>query len=374
MKNTTTILLASILAFLVWNCSSQGPIEGTVLNGTIQNANNLQAYLDKVVFGKANSVISKAEIDNSGNFEFHFPEGLEAGIYNLRIGAKKVNLVMDGTENEVTLNGDLSTLQTYDFEVSGSNDSKSLASLMQGLFQRQYNVEDISTFIDTASNPILGSFVAYQTLGNNGQFVEMQKKAHAKLAAQYPDSELANEYQKFISTVEAQYRRQMASQLVQVGQPAPDISLPNPKGKEYSLSDLKGKIVLLDFWASWCGPCRRENPNVVRVYNQYKDQGFTIFSVSLDGLDSRTKSRLSSQDQINQMMERSKERWVQAIEKDGLSWDYHVSDLKKWESEPAAAYGVRSIPRTFLIDREGKIAAVNLRGAAQIENELKKLL
>ena len=94
----------------------------------------------------------------------------------------------------------------------------------------------------------------------------------------------------------------------------------------------------------------------------------------LDGIDTRTKSRLKSPGQIEDYMERSKQKWVDAIQKDGLSWNYHVSDLKKWESSPAASYGVRSIPRTFLIDRDGNIAAVNLRGAHQIEQELKKLL
>ncbi|MCB0619794.1 MAG: AhpC/TSA family protein, partial [Saprospiraceae bacterium] len=98
------------------------------------------------------------------------------------------------------------------------------------------------------------------------------------------------------------------------------------------------------------------------------------FSVSLDGLDSRTKARFSSEEQAQQQLESSRDRWVKAIEQDGLPWQYHVSDLKKWECAPAQEYGVRSIPRTFLIDRDGKIAAINLRGAEALEQELLKLL
>jgi len=127
----------------------------------------------------------------------------------------------------------------------------------------------------------------------------------------------------------------------EVGEQAPDIQLQDPSGKKVSLSSLKGKVVLLDFWASWCGPCRRENPNVVAIYNKYKDKGFTIFSVSLDN---------------------AKDNWVQAIKADQLSWGSHVSDLKGWKSSAAALYGVKSIPQTFLLDKDGKVLAVNLRG------------
>ena len=157
-------------------------------------------------------------------------------------------------------------------------------------------------------------------------------------------------------------------------QPAPDIKLPSPDGKEYALSDLKGQVVLLDFWASWCRPCRMENPNVVKVYNKYKDKGFTVFSVSLDGLDSRSKARYQGNtERLEEAMEMQKKRWVDAINKDGLTWDTHVSDLKKWECAPAKAYGVSSIPRTFMIDKEGRIAALNLRGE-QVEEVLLQLL
>jgi len=373
MKRIWTFLSVLLsLTLLTWSCKPT--VDGTVISGKIDNAQNLQIFLDQVVIGKASSVLTKSDIGADGSFELAFPEGLEEGIYNLRIGTKRVNLVLDGTEKQITFNGDLSELQRYNFELKGAPDAQAYAILMQKVSRRQVNLNDIKTFIDTTANPLLGAFVAFKTLGPNGQVLDTHKKAQQKLAESQPQSEMTNQYAKFIAQVEQQYNQQRAAQKIAVGQPAPDITLPSPNGKEYSLSDLKGKVVLLDFWASWCGPCRRENPNVVEVYKEYKDRGFTIFSVSLDGADSRTRARLGSDDRIDSYLERSKQNWVQAIQQDNLMWDYHVSDLKKWESSAAAKYGVRSIPQTFLIDREGKIAETGLRGAEQIESALQGLL
>ena len=139
---------------------------------------------------------------------------------------------------------------------------------------------------------------------------------------------------------------------VAIGAIAPDLEFPDPDGKMRKLSDLRGKVVLLDFWASWCGPCRRENPNVTRIYSQYHDKGFEVFSVSLD-------SDAAS--------------WKRAIEADKLVWPNHVSDLKKWQSQAAAMYGVRSIPSTFLLDKEGRIVQRDLRGA-DLERAVKQLV
>ena len=139
---------------------------------------------------------------------------------------------------------------------------------------------------------------------------------------------------------------------VAVGAIAPDLEFPDPDGKMRKLSDLRGKVVLLDFWASWCGPCRRENPNVTRIYSQYHDKGFEVFSVSLD-------SDAAS--------------WKRAIDADKLVWPNHVSDLKKWQSKAASIYGVRSIPSTFLLDKEGRIVQRDLRGA-DLERAVKQLV
>lgn len=144
---------------------------------------------------------------------------------------------------------------------------------------------------------------------------------------------------------------------INIGNVAPELEFPGPDGKPIKLSSLRGKVVLIDFWASWCQPCRMENPNLVRLYNKYKDQrlgkakGFEIYSLSLD------------QDHA---------KWVKAIKDDGLVWKSHVSDLKFWKSEGARIYRVNSIPYTVLIDEKGVIIGKNLRGQA-LENAISNL-
>lgn len=162
-----------------------------------------------------------------------------------------------------------------------------------------------------------------------------------ELRQEWPDYEVAKE---FIAMVDKM-------KVLAIGQPAPDISLPNPNGEVVSLSSLRGNYVLVDFWAKWCGPCRKENPNVVRMYHKYNDKGFEVFGVSLD---------------------RTKEDWIQGIEEDGLVWT-QVSDLKYFNSAAAELYNVSAIPFSVLVDPDGIIIGKNLRGKG-LEKKLEEVL
>ncbi len=150
-----------------------------------------------------------------------------------------------------------------------------------------------------------------------------------------------------------QKAQKMASKLASVGNKAPEFSALTPEGKTLSLSETLGEYTIIDFWASWCKPCRMENPNVVRVYNKYHDKGLNIISVSLDRPG-------------------QKDRWIKAIEKDQMDW-YHVSNLQYWQDPIPRSYGVRAIPATFLLDKNGVIVAKNLRGSA-LETKMDELL
>lgn len=372
MKKITILLLAVIgICSLNWQCAS--PAKGTTISGQVTNAGNLQLFLDKIYITTASETVAKTDIDANGSFSLNMEEGVDKGIYRIRIGQQRFNLIMDGTEKEVKINGDLNTLSRYtNLAVEGSSSTSEYIDMMQKIMARQVKLDDVTAFLKESST--LGALsVAQQALGANASVIDTHKAVLARVEADMPNSIYAKDFKTFVSSIEAQARASAGP--INVGQMAPDIDLPNPDGKNYKLSDLKGNVVLLDFWASWCGPCRRENPNVVKIYNKYKDKGFTVYSVSLDGADARSIGRFGGdQERIAQYTDSQKKRWEDAIKKDGLIWPYHVSDLKKWSCAPAQAYGVRGIPKTFLIDKEGKIAKVGLRGAAQIEAELLKLL
>ena len=258
------------------------------------------------------------------------------------------------------------------FEVSGSYDTdykNQIDNLMQS-YREKIQVFQQAQRQARASNDVS----AFQT--SQAQMVDLARRTQGEikvlirdavpsLAAYYGLQMIdANENLAFSDSIatalqasipESFHVQQLVSQVstkkrLAIGNEAPEISLETPAGEMVSLSSLRGKYVLLDFWAAWCRPCRAENPNLVRAYSKYSGQNFEILQVSLD---------------------KTRDKWVQAIEQDGLPW-LHISDLKFWRSEAAIDYQVNAIPASFLIDPEGKIIAKNLRGV-QLEAKLKEI-
>ncbi len=352
--NILKYTIAIFLGFATLSsCKNAMNSKGVQITGTITDAEDLQLFFDEVKMNQTR-VIAKTPLAGNGSFEINLQEDLKPGIYRIRVGSQRAFFFLDGTEKKMKINTAMTQIGQYDFTIEGSEAATEMLTNMNKIRKQELGPADIPVLIESASDPIVAMHYTLIGLRPSLENIGTMRKVATRLKDAYPNSEYTTLYTAEVDDIEKQMARQQSLEVIKVGQPAPDIALPNPDGKIMKLSDLKGQVVLLDFWASWCGPCRRANPHVVKTYNKYKDQGFTVFSVSLD-----------RPGQAN--------RWVQAIEQDKLTWPYHVSDLKYWNSEPAAVYGVRGIPKTFLIDKDGTIASTSVN-PYELDAALTKLL
>jgi peroxiredoxin len=258
-------------------------------------------------------------------------------------GSPDLDLIKQVQEIQGKMNGapEIEKLNSDYVAAAQNKDEKKMAELQQKYAQIVKQSSDQIAALMMQASP---SLAVINLLQNNtldrDQYFNTYVAIADKLKKEWPSYSQSKNFVQYVDKLKS----------TAIGQPAPEIALPNTEGKVVALSSMKGKYVLVDFWAKWCGPCRGENPNVVRVYNKYKDKGFTVFGVSLD---------------------RSKDDWIKAIQDDNLTWT-HVSDLKYWQSEAAKTYSITSIPFSLLLDPNGVIIAKNLRGAA-LENKLAEI-
>ena len=357
------LLLATVLGLA--NACQNAAADGYEVTGQLKNAPaGTVVHLSELT---ANQFVEKtqAKTDAAGKFTLKGATPT-AGIYQLKVDETNQLLLMLDNKTHVQLNGDAKRLGST-YTVKGSSDAELLRQFSQVVQGVKDHIERISQRYNAAGQA--GKTDSMKIIEK--QYFAVQGQASTKLkklvrgnarsvvtgfavgAFLSPEEEF--QFVDSVAAVQRKYNpnssftKELTARLEPLratasGSQAPEIDLPTPQGPKLALSSLRGKYVLIDFWASWCGPCRQENPNVVKAYNQFKDKGkgFTIYSVSLD---------------------QDKGKWEKAIAADGLSW-HHVSDLAGWSSVAGAAYGVKAIPQSFLLDPQGKIIAKNLRGEA----------
>ncbi len=371
-----TIGLAALSAVTV-SCNKQ--TSGTI-SGKIDGAQGQTVYLESYVNNRS-VYIDSTVIGSDGSFALVPGSPLEMNFYRLVLDRENfVTLITDSTESPKVE----ASIDEFDktLHIDGSAYSESLRELETKTLPFNEKEQEMRGQLTKPGVSKEEKDMINQRVVENRRELNKTLKEWLQVNSSTPSALLALQqldprtdiatFNKVFSELEKSFghtmiykgmkqQAQMLSKpkqeeapsnaLVATGKAAPEISLPDLTGKTRKLSSLRGKTVLIDFWASWCGPCRRENPNVVAAYNKYNKDGFEVFSVSLD---------------------KTKQAWEQAVKADGLKWANHVSDLKWWESEAAKAYGVHSIPFTVLVDKEGNILGQNLRGPV-LEEKLKAI-
>ena len=392
----TWLIVAALSAAVLFGCGSATNGPKNAISGVFSGENGLGVDMDlrRWVPGKNGQggkfeSIGKATSDMQGHFQLVPDRALVMDYYQLMVsGMTPMVIIMDSTMHvhikaeipdggfigDATITGSKPAAEVHEYYAKAMPLQTTL-SMLRGTMQRTKDKEKMQELSDRAAQKkIEADRWAKQFIKEHpgspallGPLEHLEPRSNADLFAEVleaTETQLRNgAFHKALSiaTQSAQATRNNARERVVkkgnganpprpaknsrygVGDEAPDIAMADPDGNIRRLSDLRGKVVLVDFWASWCGPCRRENPNVVRAYQEFNAEGFEVFSVSLD---------------------QNADRWKAAIAMDGLNWPNHVCDLKGWQNEAARAYGVSSIPHALLVDPNGTIAATHLRGPA----------
>jgi len=388
MRIMKKLFLFLSAALLIQACSSnQNEFQ---IEGNYKNAQNEKVVLMQL---KSNGMekIDSVQFEGEGQFEFTGYTNIPKFFVIQADKSKNITLLVKPSDN-ISLTADMENFnQTYDIE--GSEDSRKIMNLRRTLEQNiakldslgkyykenpenektgdlrnrlnkisqeivQEQKEYTKDFIDDNLNSMVSLMALYQQIGPRSYVLDPKKdfeyfeKVDSSLMSLYPNSGPVKSLHSQVADMKKRFNAdEQNSKRLATGKVAPEIALPNPEGDTVELSSLRGQYVLLDFWASWCKPCRVENPNLVKAYKRFNDKGFEIYQVSLD---------------------KKRSAWENAIEKDNLDW-IHVSDLKFWNSSAAKTYNIQSIPASFLLNKKGEIIDKNLRGDA-LQNKLHELL